>query len=117
MRRLAALCLILLALPALAQHYEGKIDIPGRPLPIEIDVDGVAAKMSIPVQNIHNLTMANVRTDGGVFVAETPTIPGNPHFEGRFSADRKTISGTFTQGTASFPFDLAQTDPAAKTAD
>lgn len=117
MRRLATLVLILLALPAFAQHYEGKIDIPGRPLPIEIDVDGAAAKMSIPVQNIHNLTMAKVRTDGGVFVAETPTIPGNPHFEGSFSADRKAIRGTFTQGTASFPFDLAQTDPAAKTSD
>ena len=107
MRRLALL-LLLLPLPAFAQHYEGKIDLPGRALPIQIDVDGTGAKISIPVQSFYNLALTNVKMDGGAFIADIPGIPGNPHFDGKFSADRKIIKGTFSQGGASLPFDLAQ---------
>lgn len=118
MRRASALFILLFSLTLSAQHYDGKIDIPGRPLAIQIDVEGSGAKISIPAQSFHNVALANVKLEGGVFVADMAGIPGNPHFDGKFSADRKTISGTFSQNGASLPFDLAQgADATAKAGD
>jgi len=122
MRRVALLALVLLlAAPLFAQHYEGSITTPSRPLPIEIDIDGTKATLSIPVQGLRAVPLSNLKLDGGSFSADIvdyPGIPGAPHFEGKFAADRKSIAGTFAQGGGILPFEVKEApSAAAKTSD
>src|SRR2546423_11049432 len=98
------LLLAFLALPAFGQHYEGTISTPGTPLAIEIDVDGAKATITIPAQNIKAWSLTKVVFDATTFSADIPSIPGNPHFEGKRDGDK--ISGVFSQGGGLLPFSL-----------
>src|ERR1043166_5759443 len=103
MRRLFLLAF--LALPALAQHYEGTISTPGTPLQIEIDVDGPdPAAITIPSQNIKAWALTKVVFNTTTFSADMPNVPGNPHLEGKPEGDK--ITGVFSQGGAILPFTL-----------
>src|SRR5438105_15895246 len=98
------LLLVLIALPAFGQHYEGTIATPGTPLAIEIDVDGAKATITIPAQNIKAWPLEKVVFDAAAFSADMPNIPGKPHFEGKRDGDR--IAGVFSQGGGLLPFSL-----------
>ena len=112
------------ALPAapaeLAGHWEGAIALPAMKLEINLDFakqpDGAwKADISIPVQNIKDMALANIKSDGAKVSFELPGIPGNPAFSGSFSADGNKLSGDFTQGGQKFPFELVRgADPAAR---
>ena len=98
------LLLAFLAIPAFAQHYEGTIDIPGRPIAIEIDIDGANATITVPAQNIHGWALSHVVVNAATFSADQPNIPGNPHFEGKRDGDK--IAGVFSQNGQVFPFSV-----------
>jgi len=104
----------------LSGHWDGAIVLPSMKLEIGLDFgkqrDGTwKGSISIPVQNIKDMALANVKTDGSRASFEIPGVPGNPAFSGAFSADGGKISGEFTQGGQKFPFEIVRgLAPAAK---
>jgi CubicO group peptidase (beta-lactamase class C family) len=117
----AAAAPAVMAAPAdLAGHWEGAIALPTMKLEINLDFtkqpDGTwKADISIPVQNIKDAALANIKSDGAKASFELPGIPGNPAFSATLSADGNKLSGDFTQGGQKFPFELTRgADPATK---
>lgn len=115
-RILAVLVLSLLvgpasaAAPSLEGHWEGGIDLPtGR---LEVDLDfrltdgGWAGDITIPAQMARDLPLGNVKIEGNRAYFAIREVPGDPTFQGTFAEDGRSISGTFIQGGASFPFSL-----------
>jgi CubicO group peptidase (beta-lactamase class C family) len=104
----------------LAGHWEGTIEIPGQKLEVNLDFTKQAdgswkGDISIPAQNARDLPLAGIEVKEAEVVFAIAGVPGNPTFKGKFSEDGKKITGTFTQGGASFPFSLSrEADPAAK---
>lgn len=124
---LFAICLIAVSGPAaaappqdLAGHWEGAIDVPGTKLEVNLDfvkqADGAwKGDISIPVQGAKDLPLAGIKVEGMDVAFAISGIPGDPTFKGQMSADGAKISGKFSQGGGSFPFELARAaDPAAK---
>jgi CubicO group peptidase (beta-lactamase class C family) len=95
-------------------HWEGRIDVPGRPLGIQIELsrgeDGaLTGHISIPAQNLRQVPLTGFERSGRQLrfaIAPTPGIPGDPTFEGEVAEDGATIEGTFRQGGAALPFTL-----------
>jgi CubicO group peptidase (beta-lactamase class C family) len=109
------------AAPAdLAGHWDGAIALPSMKLEISLDfakqADGAwTGDISIPIQNVKNMALANIKTDGTAVSFEIPTIPGKPAFSGTFGGDGTKITGEFTQAGQKFPFELARgASPVAK---
>ena len=105
-----------------AGHWEGQIEIPGQPIPVKIDLainDGTwSGTIDIPAQGAKDLPLSDIRVveeDGSMNVKfSIRGIPGNPTFEGKLQDG--AISGTFSQGGATFGFrlsrDIVVKDPA-----
>ncbi len=121
-----ALGLIFQAVPSLAAgpvamagHWEGKIQLPGTALDIQIDFtlkpDGSwSGAISIPAQGAKDMPLSNIVVSGSDVAFDLPGVPGNPKFKGQADATGSKIEGTFTQGPGSFPFVLERkADPAA----
>ncbi len=108
------------ALPDLAGHWEGAIDLPGTKLEVLLDftkeADGTwKGDITIPLQNAKDLPLTDIKLEGGKAAFSIAGVPGAPAFAGMFGEDGKTIAGTFTQGGQAFPFRLArEADPVAK---
>ena len=112
------------AAPALADvdgHWEGRIDIPGAPLHVKVDLarDGDAWRgtVDIPAQGAADLPLFRIRVRDGQGDAKSVEfairgVPGSPTFKGRFEAGR--IRGEFEQGGASFGLRLSR-EPAGPT--
>ena len=104
----------------LAGHWEGAIDVPGTKLEVNLDfvkqADGAwIGDISIPVQGAKDLPLAGIRAEGADVAFAISGIPGDPTFKGQMSADGAKITGKFSQGGGSFPFELTRAaDPAAK---
>jgi len=104
----------------LAGHWEGTIDVPGSKLEVNLDfvkqTDGTwKGDISIPIQGAKDLPLAGIKVEGTDVAFSISGIPGDPTFKGQMSADGAKISGKFSQGGGSFPFELARAaDPAAK---
>ena len=104
----------------LAGHWEGAIDVPGTKLEVNLDfvkqADGAwIGDISIPVQGAKDLPLVGIRAEGADVAFAISGIPGDPTFKGQMSADGAKITGKFSQGGGSFPFELTRAaDPAAK---
>ena len=92
-----------------AGHWDGAIDLPTTKLAFDVDFTrkpdaSCGGDISIPAQSARDVALVNVtlRADSARFTI--PGVPGTPTFSGVRSSDGRTISGTFTQGTSSFPF-------------
>jgi hypothetical protein len=89
--------------------WEGSIPTPNGDLGfvfnLHRDGDKWAAEMDVPSQGVTGLPIADVKVDGGAVSFPIPG-PGDPHYDGKLSADGKTIAGTFSQGSSSLPLDL-----------
>ncbi len=100
-------------------HWRGEIKVPGNPLEIDVDLvtgeDGaLTGDISIPIQGVTDMKLADVARDGDAVRFKMPGIPGDPSFDGSLSEDGAKISGTFTQGGATLSFELVRgDDPAA----
>ena len=105
-----------------AGHWEGQIEIPGQPISVKIDLtinDGTwSGTIDIPAQGAKGLPLSDIRVveeDGSMNVKfSIRGIPGKPTFEGKLQDG--AISGTFSQGGATFGFrlsrDIVVKDPA-----
>ena len=111
---IAGLCLLAPAAVFAATNpagtWEGTLSIPNGDLAMVLnlhrDGDRWAAELDIAAQGVSALPLINVKVDGAAIGFALPGAPGDPHYDGKLSADGKTISGTFSQGGASMPLDL-----------
>ncbi len=108
-------CLLYSGQTDISGHWEGRIDLPGNKLEINVDFqkddDGaVTGDISIPMQNAENLPLKDLSIidDDILFIIEG--IPGEPSFRGKISQDNARISGMFTQDGAEFSFVLERAD-------
>ena len=96
-----------------AGHWEGQIDIPGQPIAVKIDLaidDGDwRGTIDIPTQGANGLPLSDIHVveeDGTRVKFSIRGVPGNPTFDGKLQDS--AISGTFSQGVATFGFRLSR---------
>ena len=123
-RYLAVLAGLLLLLPAAvlaaaspAGVWEGTITTPNGDLGVVLnlhrDGDKWAAEIDIPVQNVSELPLSNVKVEGSAIGF---ALPGDANYDGKLSDDGKTISGNLNQGGAALPLNLKwKSEPRAVT--
>lgn len=93
--------------------WEGQIETPP---PLEVVVrleleDGAwQGTIDIPPQGAFGLPLDGVEIDDAAVRFAIAGLPGDPTFEG--TLDDEHITGTFTQGGATFPFELERVDEA-----
>jgi CubicO group peptidase (beta-lactamase class C family) len=95
--------------------WEGKIMTPGPGLEINVDLafdegGDLTGDISIPIQSIADMALTDLASEGFSVLFKIPGIPGDPAFDGTLSDDGSSIEGTFSQGGASFPFELIRGD-------
>ncbi len=93
-----------------AGRWEGRIEVPGQPLVIQVDLertDGAwSGTIDIPAQGADDLPLSEVTVDGDTVHFVIRGVPGEPTFEGRIVDGE--ISGEFMQGPARLPFRLGR---------
>ncbi len=113
---LAALCGPLVAAEGPAGFWSGAIQVPQNPLEVMVELeqrDGAwHAAVYIPSQGVRGAEMKNVSVDGAAVGFAIPQVPGDPTFAGNLAGD--TLSGTFTQGGQSIPFELTRGEKPAE---
>ena len=94
----------------LSGKWKGEIATPGTPLKFDVDfkknADGWEGDISIPVQGAKDIALANIEVEGNKIAFVMPGVPGNPVFSGSLDESGEKISGDFTQGGATFPFEM-----------
>jgi uncharacterized protein (TIGR03435 family) len=93
--------------------WQGAIKIPNGQLRIVIDVSSDTNKLKANFYSIDQQSPAipasTVSLDGAILKMMFVALNGN--YEGKMSADSKSISGTWSQGGQSMPLDLARATP------
>ena len=95
-------------------HWEGQIDIPGQPITVKVDPtindSDWSGTIDIPTQGAKGLPLSDilvVEEDSSLRVKfSIRGVPGNPTFDGQLQDG--AISGTFSQGGATFGFQLSR---------
>jgi uncharacterized protein len=99
--------------PGASGHWTGTIEIPDRPMQVEVDLKpgtppAWVGTISIPLQNLRFLPLTGIDVQGKAVTFVIPSAPGTPTFKGTLSDDGTTMSGDFAQGGATFPFKLTR---------
>lgn len=112
---LALFLVFQLSLSSLAQvqsdvagRWEGAITLPDGELAFIIDLtrkeDGSwTGAIDIPVQGAKGLPLTAISITSSTVSFSIRGVPGEPTFNGKLSADGKTIAGDFSQGGQTFP--------------
>jgi hypothetical protein len=91
-------------------HWEGTIQVPGASLAVAVDIaqqnGSWVGAIAIPAQGVKGFALSPLTVDGTAVTFGMKGIPGDPLFKGTVSGEPRTISGQFTQGTATLPFVL-----------
>ena len=95
-------------------HWEGQIEIPGQPIAVKIDLTinegDWTGTIDIPTQGANDLPLSDIhvveKDDSVQIKFSILNIPGNPTFDGKLQDG--AISGTFSQGGATFGFQLSR---------
>ncbi|NNF13151.1 MAG: hypothetical protein HKN72_08005 [Gemmatimonadetes bacterium] len=74
------------------------------------DDGGLTGTMDVPAQGASGIPLTTVTVEGQTLTMTFP-VPGGGTYEGAID-DSGVISGTFTQGPASFPMELARSEGA-----
>ncbi len=96
-------------------HWEGKIELPGTPLAINIDFISenskpISGTISIPLQKISDFPLAQIVFTEKKIRFILPDIPGDAYFEGKLSNDGNKIKGLYYQSQNSYPFEIARSE-------
>ena len=91
-------------------HWEGTIQVPGQSLAVVVDLaeqnGSRAGNIAIPAQGIKGFALSPLTVDGTSVTFGMKGIPGDPTFKGTVSGDPRSLSGQFSQASASIPFVL-----------
>ncbi len=101
----------------LSGSWEGSIEIPGQALEFDLDFERLpsgewSGDISIPAQGATDLPLTAIGLEGDQATFRIQEVPGDPTFDG--SLDQASLSGTFLQGGAEFPFSCQRAGLAAK---
>ena len=93
-------------------HWTGKVDIPNRPMNVEIDLDKYGndwiGTISIPASGQSGIPLDAIAVANGKWTFRIKGAPGEPTFTGTPAADGKTITGDFSAGGNAFPFQFTR---------
>lgn len=108
--------------PSLTGRWDGKIQLPGLELGFDadftIDAGAVRGDISIPMQGAKDIPLEKISIDADRVTFALAGVPGDPTFNGTFSADGNEISGDFTQGPVKAAFTMKRgVDPAVAAGD
>jgi CubicO group peptidase (beta-lactamase class C family) len=96
-------------------QWAGAVQTPGGGLEVTVDLeetaDGWRGQIDIPAQGAEDLDLAGVAVDGDSVRFSIPGTPGDPTFRGTLSDDGEVLSGDFSQGGQTFPFELERVGP------
>lgn len=100
-----------------AGHWEGKIDLPGNPIDIVVDLDSTDAgswigDIDIPAQGLNGFPLVSIEVEGSTISFAMPGIPGDPVFHGMLHDDGSVLTGELKQGGAALPFRLERSGDA-----
>ncbi len=92
-------------------HWEGKIELPGQALDIDIDFflknnNILSGDISIPLQGAKDLPLTEIGYTRKKICFKLPDVPGNAVFRGEISDDGREIIGKFYQSGQSFAFQI-----------
>jgi hypothetical protein len=98
-------------------HWQGSIAVPNQDLAIEVDLaqnpkGEWTGTIDIPPQHLKGFPLSDVAVKGNSVGFAMKGVPGDPKFDGKLSADGKSISGGFTQGESDLTFSLKRTGDA-----
>jgi len=101
--------------PGATGKWAGSLDVGGQKLRIIINItkasdDSLKATLDSPDQGAMGIPVSSVTQTGEIIKVELKSIGGI--YEGTMSKDGSEISGTWKQGSASFPLLLKKTDKA-----
>lgn len=96
-------------------QWTGAVETPGSGLEVTVDLgeaaDGWRGQIDIPAQGAEDLDLADVAVEGDSVRFSIPGAPGDPTFRGTLSDDGEMLSGDFSQGGQTFPFELERAGP------
>jgi hypothetical protein len=97
-------------------HWSGAVETPAGPLNMEVDLDqtssGWIGSISIPAQGASGIPLEGITFSEGKAVFLLKAGAGAPGFSGTLSADGKSLTGEFSQGTVKLPMKLSRTGDA-----
>lgn len=100
-------------------HWTGAVATPGGDLEIVVDLveteAGWRGQIDIPAQGIEDHDLAGIAVADDSVRFRMPDVPGNPSFRGARDEEAGRISGDFSQGGQTFPFELERVGPAEMT--
>jgi hypothetical protein len=102
---------------AAAGHWQGSIQAPDKDLAIEVDLaqnpkGEWTGTIDIPPQHLKGFPLSDVVVKDNSVGFAMKGVSGDPKFDGKLSADGKSISGAFTQGGNDLTFSLKRTGDA-----
>lgn len=97
-------------LQSLYGQWSGAIQIPSQPLRLVVRFAATGHTVDIPQQGAVGLALDDVALDADKVRFAMKGVPGQPIFDGTLKGD--VIAGKFTQGGASFPFELKRGEAA-----
>jgi len=106
--------------PSVAGRWEGSIQVPSREVGIVVDLaknekGEWIGSLDLPAQGAKGSPLSNISVKDAAVGFQLLGIPGTPAFQGKLSADGKSISGDFAQAGKTFPFQLKRTGDAQVT--
>ena len=89
-----------------AGHWDGKITLPDREVPIVVDLDQQAGKWvgSMSTGPMSGLPLGDIKVAGSDVSFTISGAPGSPNFTGKLAADGQSMTGQATMGGNSVPF-------------
>lgn len=106
--------------PSASGHWTGAIEVPGKPIQIEVDLKPSTGQdwvgtITIPAQNLKGFPLSDVQVQDRQVSFVMKQIPGSPTFKGEVTTDGASILGDFTQGEGKTTFALKRAGEASIT--
>ena len=101
-----------MAQPNPAGHWQGKIQVPNREMPVTVDLARNASgawigSMTVATSTSVDVPLTGISVDDGT-VKFSAALPERATFSGRFSADGAKLLGTASNAAGEAPFELAR---------